>query len=197
MDLLDSCSIFSYTILMIASLTGIITTKDARMVVLERDGIGYEVSVPGTLAKKITTGASITLHTHEYLREDTRELYGFATRGELGFFKRLISISGVGPRTALLVSGLGTIDEIKRAITSGRVEYLSAAPGVGRKTAQKIILELKGTLEEGDTRGSDEVADALVGLGYTRAEAHAASSHTSGEVVERIKAALKMLGRKK
>lgn len=182
---------------MIACLTGKATHKDVNKIVLELDGIGYEILVPKHVAGKIKIGEIATVHTHEYLREDARELYGFLTRDELGFFRRLIHVPGVGPKTALLVLDLGTLDQTKRAILAGQADYIAAAPGVGKKTAQKIILELKGTLEHGERGGSDEVVDALTGLGYTRAEAHATASQTSGETDERLKAALKILGRKR
>lgn len=183
---------------MIASLTGKIIHKEPDGLVLELDGIGYEIFAPKTVVARLKAGETATIHTHEYMREDARELYGFGTRDELLFWKRLIGVSGVGPRTALLVMGLGSLDAIKRAVSASKIDYLSGAPGIGKKTAQKIILELKGKLEDSEAHGSDEVVDALVGLGYTRAEAKAVAGHAAGESTEdRIKAALKLLGRKR
>lgn len=186
---------------MIASIKGVVTFIGPESAVVEAGGIGYAVMLTEQMLAKTRTNTPVIFWTHEYLREDSRELYGFAGPDELAFFKKLISISGVGPRSAMKLMGLGRTVEIKKAIMAGDVTYLTRAPGVGKKSAQKIILELKGTIEEADSprAGGDEVVEALVGLGYSRSEALATVQALPKELTEteeRIRAALKSLRKK-
>src|SRR3989338_1336682 len=132
---------------MIASIKGVVTHVGNESVVVEAGSVGYEVILPEPQIAKMKTDRPAAFWTHEYLREDSRELYGFAAPEDLVLFKKLISISGVGPRSAIKVMGLGRLAEIKKAIMAGDVTYLTRASGIGKKGAQKIILELKGTLE--------------------------------------------------
>ena len=183
---------------MIASIKGVVTHVGNESVVVEAGGVGYEVMLPEPALAKMKTDRPAAFWTHEYLREDSRELFGFAAPDELVFFRKLISISGVGPRSAIKIMGLGRTSEIKKAIMNGDITYLTRAPGVGKKSAQKIILELKGTIEDADTPrgGGDEVVEALVGLGYSRAEATSTVQALPKELIEteeRIRAALKSL----
>lgn len=184
---------------MISFVRGKITDLNEEVAVLENNGIGYEVSISSSLRQSLKAGDLVTLWTHEYLREDSRELYGFRGQDELHFFKKLISISGVGPKMALRLFNLGKLENIKKAILSGRAEFLSEAPGVGGKTAQKIILELRGKIDLDESAGSDDVIDALIHLGYSRSEAKAVTGKispmiTTGEA--RIREALNILGKK-
>lgn len=186
---------------MIASIKGIVTFVGTESVVVEAGGVGYEVILPEPQIAKMKTDRPAAFWTHEHLREDSRELYGFAAPEDLALFRKFISISGVGPRSAIKLMGLGRTAEIKKAIMAGDVTYLTRAPGVGKKSAQKIILELKGTIEDADTprAGGDEVVEALVGLGYSRSEALAtvqALPKDLSETEERIRAALKSLRKK-
>lgn len=185
---------------MIATLKGTVTHRGEDSVILELGGIGYEVSLPIPELSKLGVGTTATVHTHEVIREDRRELFGFGSREELEFFRKMISVSGVGPRTALHVLSLG-LDKVRDAIGKGDATFLSSAPGVGTKTAQKIVLELKGIIAEiGRTSSKgDEIVDALVGLGYGRADAADAVAQLpadSTDPSDRLRAALKMIGKK-
>lgn len=184
---------------MISFVRGKITDLNEESAVLENNGVGYEISIPTSLRQNLNVGDLATLWTHEYLREDSRELYGFRGRDELLFFKKLISVSGVGPKMALRLFNLGKLEEIKKAILSGRSEFLSEAQGVGGKTAQKIILELRGKVNLEEDAGSDDVVDALIRLGYSRVEAKAATGKISPAITSselRLKEALKLIGRR-
>ncbi len=185
---------------MISFVRGTILEAGTESLVVENTGIGYEISAPKNLLGGIRPGEVIGLWTHEYQREDSRDLYGFKSREELYFFKKLISISGVGPKMAMKLFDLGNLDEIKKAVLAGRAEFLSEAPGVGSKTAQKIILELRGKINLDENSGAeDDVADALMHLGYTRHEAKATLNKISPALSsseERLREALKILGKR-
>ncbi len=134
------------------------------------------------------------------VREDTRELFGFLLRSDLDLFERLIAVSGVGPKVALTILSAGTGDEVRRAVMQGDLALLTSVPGVGKKTAQKIILELKGQLvdEKIFPEGDTEVIDALIGLGYTQQVARDAVKAIPSGVVDvsaRVREALKQLAK--
>lgn len=182
---------------MISTLKGIITHRGEDTATVEVGGIGYEVSLPVPELSKLKMGAPVHLFTHEVIREDHRELFGFGGREELEFFRKMISVSGVGPRTALHVLSLG-ITKVREAIGKGDAAFLSSAPGVGTKTAQKIVLELKGVIAEVGKAGprGDEIVDALVGLGYGRPDAADAVAQLPADLAdpsERLRAALKII----
>ena len=166
---------------------------------IENSGIGYEVGLSASLCQTLKLGDLVSLWTHEHIREDARDLYGFTDPEELNFFKKLISISGVGPKMALKIFELGKVDEIKKAVLGGQAEFLSEASGVGSKTAQKIILELRGKINLDEDAGGDDVIDALVRLGYSRQEARGAVGKISPSMTAseaRLKEALRSLGRR-
>lgn len=184
---------------MISFLRGKVINLGNDTAVLENTGIGYEISAPKTALGETRLGDVLGLWTHEYIREDSRELYGFKTREELIFFKKLISVSGVGPKMAMRLFELGKLEDIKKAVLGGRAEFLSGISGVGSKTAQKIILELRGKIDLDEMAGSDDVFDALMRLGYSRQEAKAATGKISPGLTSseaRLREALKMLGKK-
>lgn len=132
---------------MIAHLRGVILEKHANQVVVEAGGVGYDVNVPiSTYAALPEKGAEVRLHIHTHVREDTFALYGFLTADEKMLFERLITVSGVGPRLAITVlSGL-PVAELVAAIRSGAVEQLVRIPGIGKKTAERLVLELREKL---------------------------------------------------
>ena len=186
---------------MIASLKGLVTYLGDETMVLENAGIGYEIQVPTPILAAVKTGEPLTLVTHEYIRDDSRELYGFADREGLRLFKKLISVSGVGPKTALHILSIGTTTVVKKAIADGDLSRLTSVPGVGKKTAQKIILEIKGTIEHLDDtlRTADDVVEALISLGYSRAEAREAAQGVPATVTsteDRMRAVLQLLRKK-
>jgi Holliday junction DNA helicase RuvA len=146
----------------------------------------------------LAIGEPVRLWMHEHIREDARDLYGFMEKSEHRLFLKLIGISGVGPKMALHILSLGKVNSIEKMIEAADVDALCGVPGVGRKTAQKIVLELKGklALEEGGADG-DELVSALVSLGYSREAARDAAGRTAdGPVEQRLKSAIKELGRK-
>ena len=173
---------------MIATLHGVLTEKNPSRLVVDVGGVGYEVSVPlSTFYALGEMGAEVDLRIHTHVRQETLSLFGFATRLEVDLFERLITISGVGPRLALAVlSGLEP-PELLRAIQNSDIVRLQGIPGVGKKTAERISLELKDKLpanaaDEGvttdpanDTEGiRNDVMSALLNLGYHRSLAERA-----------------------
>jgi len=182
---------------MIITLTGTVTHKDSHSAIIEAQGVGYQVHMhPATLAA-VKVGAQIRVWTHDHIREDARDLYGFSSQAEHGLFLKLIGISGVGPKMAQNILSLGPVIEIEKMIEKADVEWLTRIPGIGKKTAQKIVLELKGKLALGDFSGEgDEVVSALVNLGYARELARDAVGQVeAGSVEDRLRAALKQLAR--
>ncbi len=187
---------------MIITLTGKVTHKGADFAVVETGGVGYQLFMNGAALDRVKTGSAASLWVHEHLREDAHDLYGFGSQAELVLFQRIVGISGVGPKMALHILDLGSVREIDKLIDRGDVDMLSRVPRVGKKTAQKIVLELKGKLVEPGTAGGedDEVVAALVNLGYSRDQAREALKRVGDGVktVEgRLKEALRDLGRGK
>ena len=182
---------------MIGYLKGQIKLKYKDTVLVVVDNLGYEVFVPAPALEKARVGEEQEWFTHEYLRENARELYGFPSREELALFRDLLKVSGVGPKMALNVLSLGE-ERVRAAITAGDASLLASVSGVGKKTAQKIVLELKGILSEADGMAAHEEAlDALKRIGYSLREAQEALRHATGETVEEhIKSALKILGKR-
>ena len=174
---------------MIGRLTGKLAAKHPPQVLLDVAGVGYEVDVPmSTFYSLPATGEPVTLHTHLVVREDAHVLYGFATLEERAAFRQLIRISGVGARTALSVlSGLSVTD-LAQAVTLQEAGRLTKIPGIGKKTAERLLLELKGKLADaipaaGGTvavPGSEasDILNALISLGYNEREALAAIKET-------------------
>ena len=200
---------------MIAQLRGRILEKHPNRVIVDVNGVGYEVSVPlSTFYVLGDAGADVALRTHTHVREDALALYGFATPLEQELFERLIGVSGIGPKVALAVlSGIEPL-ELIRAIERGDLARLTAIPGVGKKTAERIVLELKDRLPRpqvaavaiGDDAAAapsalhDDVLSALVNLGYHRplaekAVASAVKSVPDGGFERTLKQALRELAK--
>jgi Holliday junction DNA helicase RuvA len=182
---------------MISSLTGTISYHGLGYVIIDVAGVGYRVTLPEHIAHGLS--GCITIFTHDAQRDDGRELFGFTHIKGLELCWRLIEVSGVGPKMAQkIIYGARDIDEAAQKIDTGDVEFLSGIPGVGKKTAQKIILELQGKLVAAPGSQVDEDAlTALMGLGYTKMAAEAALSGLDRDLStdEKIRAALKGLGR--
>ena len=190
---------------MIGKLSGILGDKNPPQVLVECNGVGYEVQVPmSTFYNLPARGERVSLLTHFVVREDAHTLYGFETAGEREAFRQLIKISGVGPRTALAVlSGMGVAD-LAQAVTLQQSGRLIKVPGIGKKTAERLLLELKGKLGpdigvQAGAANSDEadILQALVAVGYSEKDAGIAlRALPSGVgVSEGIKLALKALSR--
>lgn len=182
---------------MIASLRGRILEKAANWVLMEVGGLGYKIGVsPAVLANLRQEGESF-LYIHHHIREDAEDLFGFLALADLELFNKLLSISGVGPKSAMTIMAVGSADQVRKAIMSGDLAMLTSVPGVGKKTAQKIILELKGQLVDVETSSADsDVIDALVNLGYSAQQARDVLKHVSSkEPSEKIREALKYLAK--
>lgn len=185
---------------MIGRLTGRLASKLPPQVLVEVGGVGYEVEVPmSTFYNLPAAGEAITLHTHLVVREDAHVLYGFGTLEERATFRQLIKISGVGARTALAVlSGLSVAD-LAQAVALQEASRLTRIPGIGKKTAERLLLELKGKLADAKPAAgsSSDIVNALLGLGYSEKEALAAVKGLAPgvAVAEGIRAALKNLAK--
>ena len=187
---------------MIGSIKGNIILKTEKYLIVEANGVGYKIYVsPEALSKTKKIGEEIALWTHLAVREDALDLYGFIDRIEQDFFEMLLSVSGIGPRSALGILGVATIDTLRRAISTSDISYLTKISGIGRKTAEKIVIELrdKVTVEKSDTslQGELDALEALKALGYSQNEARDALKETTATTTNaKIKEALKILGSK-
>lgn len=196
----------------VARLRGVVEEKGADWAIVAVGGIGLLAAVPTTAADALVIGERASLYTYLHVREDALTLFGFATRDDLVLFEQLISVSGVGPRVALGL--LSTLDyaQLTLAIAGGRSDVLRKVPGIGQKTAERLVLELRdkvtppaagsdaGTAAPPTNRQADaEVVAALMGLGYSQAEASQAAErlpHDAGTPLEdRVRMALGFFAR--
>lgn len=191
---------------MIGIIKGNIEYREDPFLIVDVNGVGYKVLVPLNVLSKINSiGEAIRLYTHTHVREDLLELYGFTDPHDLRLFQYLISVSGIGCKTALAVYSVGSRQEIIRAITGNDTAFFTGVPRLGKKNAQKIIIELKNKLGgegdidlSGEGEESFEVIAALKSFGFTPSEARAAlkSLNGAGETVsEKVRLALKYLGK--
>ncbi len=190
---------------MIGKLSGTLIEKNPPQVMVDCHGVGYEVDVPmSTFYNLPAVGAPVSLLTHFVVREDAQLLYGFGTATERDTFRQLIKISGVGPRTALGVLSGMSVEELSRAVTEQSAGRLVKVPGIGKKTAERLLLELKGKLGAdlgvAAAAGGDhhqDILQALMALGYSDREAALALKALPADVgvSEGIKQALKALAR--
>lgn len=186
---------------MIAYVSGEVVARGADHVVVDVRGVGYKVFVP-----RHPSGDRVTLHTHHVVRDDAQQLFGFETREELALFELLVTVPGVGPKAALSLLSVSSPPALAAAIASGDAAALARAPGVGKKTAERLIVELKGKIartgaqrEPTGLLTEDEAAAALQALGYSATEAVAALRGAppagSSSTEERVTAALRSAGR--
>ncbi len=189
---------------MIGQLTGIVARRDQKSVILDVSGVGYKLWVSLETLKGIKADDKLTLQTYLAVRENALDLYGFANARELQFFELLLSVSGIGPKSALAILSLAPPEVLEKAIVSGDSAYLTKVSGVGKKSAEKIVLELKdklGALEgygNGELQTEAEAVEALQALGYSLAEARQALKNLPADITdtgERVKHALKYLGK--
>ncbi len=191
---------------MIAYISGKIVQKTDKSIIISVGGVGYQVFVSiDVLARSPAVGETIELSTYLAVRENALDLFGFETIDEKNFFELLLSVSGIGPRSALSILSIAPMTTIKKAIGSGDTSYLTKVSGIGRKTAEKIVVELRDKLaalghndESGSLRGESDVLEALQSLGYSLNDSRNAVKQIDGAVVgtnARIKEALKILGR--
>jgi Holliday junction DNA helicase RuvA len=193
---------------MIGRITGILLEKNPPQVLVDANGVGYEIDVPmSTFYNLPRTGDKVALFTHLVVREDAHLLYGFGTEAERATFRTLLKVSGVGPKVALAVLSGMSVNDLAEAVALQESGRLTKVPGIGKKTAERLLLELKDKLKVdvriavgGEAPKSSAAADilnALVGLGYSEKEALAAVKQLPAEVAvsDGIRQALKLLSK--
>ena len=191
---------------MIGRLSGRLVAKHPPQILVDVQGVGYEVDVPmSTLYQLPATGAEVTLLTHLIVREDAHHLYGFATESERTVFRQLLRISGVGARTALAVLSGMSVAELQQAVSAQDSARLVKVPGIGKKTAERLLLELRDKLDlagvvipaAGAADAGNDIVNALLALGYNDREAGWALKQLPAEtgVTEGIRQALKLLSK--
>ncbi len=192
---------------MIYTIEGKLTHRAENFVVIETGGLGIKVFTHARSMHALpAAGSNSKFFCHLHLREDAMELYGFTSQKELELFEALISVNGVGPKSALAILGIDTLENISAAIKENRPDLLKRASGIGGKTADRIVLELKNKITSeksesfvGKMEADSDLLETLVGLGYRREQAKSALAKVDEKVVgleERLKAAFKVLGKK-
>lgn len=186
---------------MIARLTGTVTKTKAASLIVDVHGVGYHVCTPLRVFARIQDNETVVLHIHTHIREDAFDLFGFLSPDDLSLFELLLTVSGIGPKTAL-----GVLDHeaaaVRHAIEAGDVDFFTGVPRLGKKNAQKIIIELRskiagvtGNLPEENSGETKELIDALSSMGFDRKEIRAILPKLSdGTIEQKIKHALKLLG---
>ncbi len=193
---------------MIALLRGVVDSRLDPYLIIDVSGVGYKVYASKTVLSKAAIGERMKVYTYTHVREDMLELYGFIDAEDLRLFEYLISVSGIGPKTAVGIFSVGERRDIMRAIVNGDVAFFTSVPRLGKKNAQKLIIELKsklGSKEDFDINAevgmdADEVVIALKSFGFSANEAYAALRSFDQEgltVSEKVRMALKSLGNSK
>ncbi len=185
---------------MIGTLRGNVLEIHPDFFILEVSGIGYKLRAHPGFISNLTQNTVQLAYVHEHIREDAYDLYGFSSQEELTFFEKLLSVSGVGPKVAMAICASAPLDDLRDRLMQGDVDWLSSIPGIGKKTAQKIVLELKGQLIEfGQVQSEDqEIIDALVSLGYSQNQARQVIKQIpigSKDSSDRLRIALRFLGK--
>lgn len=193
---------------MISFLSGRIINKGNGFIILKVGDIGYKVFVSPSFYADLDIGEEIEIYTHQYVREEALDLYGFSSMEELEMFELLLSISGIGPKTALGVLAIGSVDQVRESIARGDSALLTKVSGIGRKTAERVVLELREKVMDYGSRITDhrlgegaftgDEIDALMALGYSMSQARDALRQVDKNIKDsgpRIKEALKRLGR--
>ena len=185
---------------MIGSLRGKITFKSEKFILIETGGVGYKVNISPDTLTKVPQNSEVSLFIHTHIREDMFDLYGFLDRQELEFFEMLINVSGIGPKGALSILGIASLETLKKAISTGDISYLTKSSGIGKKTAEKIVIELRDKLGKDTSsqslQGELDALEALKSLGYSQNEARDALKKVSPDLDTnaKIREALKSLG---
>ncbi len=193
-----------YDVPMIGSVSGEVSALRPTYVIISPGGVGYKVAATRSTLATLTLGEKTMLWTHLVVREDVLDLYGFVTEEEMRFFEMLLSVSGIGPKSALAVLDIASIETLRSAIAGGNAAYLTNVSGIGRKTAEKIVIELRDKVgiaaeaTNASLRGDEDALEAMRALGYSAAEARDAlrkvpTSIQSG--TERLREALKIMGK--
>ncbi len=188
---------------MISKITGQVIHKADKFLIVETNNIGYKVFGTADLLNLARAEQELKIWTYLAVRENALDLYGFVDKKELDFFELLITISGVGPKTALNILNVANVDSLRKAVSTGETAHLTKVSGLGKKMADKIVLELKGKLgsyEEINLGLKEEIdaLEALKALGYSHKESREALQEINKEITTtsgRVKAALKHLGK--
>ena len=191
---------------MIARIEGIIVHIADKFIIVDVSGVGYKLSITTDTMTSCGLGDHASFWVHTSVRENSIDLFGFKTINEMSFFEQLLDVSGIGPRSALSILAIAPIDTLKRAIATGDIGYLNKVSGIGKKTAEKIIIELRDKLQDfkndGDTpellREESDIIEALKSLGYSQNEARDAIKQVPQTTIgtnARIKEALQVLGK--
>lgn len=188
---------------MIGSIKGKIILKTDKYVISETvDGVGYKINTNTDALSKIKNGEEVFFFIHTHVREDMLDLYGFLNYEEFELFEMLINVSGIGPKGALGILGIASIDTLKKAIITSDIPYLTKISGIGKKTAEKMVIELRDKMGKDDKIGSLkeelDALEALQALGYSQAEAREALKGLESitDTNTKIREALKVLGGK-
>ncbi len=186
---------------MIALLTGQVAEQEEKSLIIDVNGVGYRVAVLSISREKIKTGQGVTLHIFHHVGQDSEALYGFATKKDLRYFELLLTVPSVGPKTAMNILDIAPPDTLARAVASGDVKILTKISGIGKKTAERILVELKEKLDKvegGEKMGDiqEETMSALINMGYTRAQAREAVQKLATGVNSVEEAVRKILKRK-
>ena len=191
---------------MIAHVTGTVTGREGDILVVDVNGVGYEVTATFAALSRSEPGSTVTVPTYLHVREDVMQLFGFASEAERRIFRLLLNVNGVGPKLALAIVSAQDPERIESAVLLGDVALLSSVSGVGKKTAEQICLDLKDKIAGAGATTAGGVApaaasdphrearDGLVALGYSVIDAEAALQGSDGSAEDRIKAALAQLG---
>jgi Holliday junction DNA helicase RuvA len=192
---------------MIARIEGIIVHVAEKFIIVDVSGVGYKLSITSETLSSSILGEHASFWVHTAVRENSIDLYGFRNINEMSFFELLLDVSGIGPRSALSILSIAPIDTLKRAIATGDTGYLNKVSGIGKKTAEKIIIELRDKLadykNDSDTpetlREESDIIEALKSLGYSQNEARDALKKVPVATIgtnARIKEALQVLGKR-
>lgn len=191
---------------MIATLSGVVSEKLADVVVLDVRGVGYGLYVTAEDHGRLVNGEQAKVYVYEHVREQAHDLFGFLSRDTQSLFEQLLNVNGVGPKMALNMLSIGSATDVRQAIASGNVKFIQQASGVGKRVAERVVVDLKdkvglasvdlaatGVLQSEEGLLKDEAVEALVALGYTSADAAAALQKIDSKLPteDRIKQALK------
>ncbi len=190
---------------MIAKITGVVADHEGSMTVIDCGGVGYGVRTLLDEQASMRIGEKASVYVYEHIKEDAHDLYGFVTKSRKELFEKLLSVNGVGPKAALAITNLGNEGQVRSAIANGDTKYISSASGIGKKVAERVVVDLKNKvgltaaddatafLQESSLADSDEALQALVGLGYSREDAVSVLAKIDSNLTteQRIKQALK------
>jgi len=191
---------------MISHIQGTLINKTAVVATVDVGGIGYKIHISNdALSALPENGKEVSFWTHLAVRENAMDLYGFESKDELSFFELLLAVPGIGPKSALGILSLATVETLRKSISSGDISYLTKVSGIGEKNAKKIVLELKDKLGTTSDTGPDlkeetDAVEALKSLGYSLKESRDALKEVPEDVVgtsDRVKTALRLLGENK